>query len=64
VQGELQQKLDVFANETVRHSVQHTGRICIMGSEEDENPVQSQPASRPANTCCSTIRSMAQPTST
>ncbi len=43
VQGELQQKLDVFANETVRHSVQHTGRICIMGSEEDENPVPVPP---------------------
>jgi len=43
VQGELQQKLDVFANETVRHSVQHTGRICIMASEEDEEPVPVPP---------------------
>jgi len=47
VQGELQQKLDVFANETVRHSVQHTGRICIMASEEDEEPVPV-PADKPA----------------
>ncbi|MEX2157479.1 MAG: class 1 fructose-bisphosphatase [Gemmatimonadales bacterium] len=39
VQGELQQKLDVFANETVRHSVQHTGRVCVMASEEDPEPV-------------------------
>ena len=39
VQGELQQKLDVFANETVRHSVQHTGRVCVMASEEDAEPV-------------------------
>ena len=39
VQGELQQKLDIFANETVRNSVQHTGRICIMASEEDDAPV-------------------------
>src|SRR5689334_12095977 len=39
VQGELQQKLDVFANETVRHSVQHTGRTCVLASEEDEHPV-------------------------
>ena len=38
VQGELQQKLDVFANETVRQSVEHTGRICVMASEEDEVP--------------------------
>ena len=43
VQGELQQKLDVFANETVRNSVQHTGRICIMASEEDEQPVPVPP---------------------
>jgi len=39
VQGELQQKLDVFANETVRHSVEHTGRVCVVASEEDENPI-------------------------
>lgn len=45
VQGELQQKLDLFANETVRQSVQHTGRVCIMASEEDEQPV---PTPKPA----------------
>jgi fructose-1,6-bisphosphatase I len=39
VQGEAQQNLDVFANETVRNSVQHTGRICVMASEEDPQPV-------------------------
>ena len=39
VSGDLQQKLDMFANETVRNSVQHTGRVCIMASEEDERPV-------------------------
>src|SRR5438552_13031496 len=43
VSGDLQQKLDMFANETVRHSVQHTGRICIMASEEDEEPVPVPP---------------------
>ncbi len=47
VQGELQQKLDVFANETVRSCVQHTGRICIMASEEDKDPVPV-PLDRPA----------------
>ncbi len=46
VQGELQQKLDVFANETVRNSVQHTGRTCVLASEEDEEPVPV-PAGRP-----------------
>src|SRR5213082_1034601 len=39
IQGELQQKLDVFANETVRHSVEHTGRVCVVASEEDESPI-------------------------
>ena len=39
VQGELQQKLDVFANETVRNSVEHTGRVCVMASEEDPEPI-------------------------
>src|SRR5947199_9627334 len=36
VSGELQQKLDLFARDTVRHAVQHTGRVCIVASEEDE----------------------------
>ncbi|HET8712303.1 MAG TPA: class 1 fructose-bisphosphatase [Gemmatimonadales bacterium] len=39
VQGEVQQKLDVFANETVRHAVEHTGRVCVLASEEDEHPI-------------------------
>ena len=39
VQGELQQKLDVFANDTVKHSVEHTGRVCVMASEEDDQPI-------------------------
>ena len=39
VQGEVQQKLDLFANETVRHSVEHTGRVCVVASEEDEHPI-------------------------
>jgi fructose-1,6-bisphosphatase I len=42
VQGELQQKLDVFANETVRHAVSHTGRVCVVASEEDEEPIPLQ----------------------
>ncbi|MGH7645027.1 MAG: class 1 fructose-bisphosphatase [Gemmatimonadales bacterium] len=47
VQGEQQQKLDVFANETVRDAVQHTGRVCVTASEEDEEP-SPVPANRPA----------------
>jgi fructose-1,6-bisphosphatase I len=37
VQGEELQKLDVLANETVKNSLKHTGRVCVMGSEEDED---------------------------
>ncbi len=37
IQGEEQQKLDVFANETMKSSLEHTGRICAMASEEDDD---------------------------
>jgi len=47
IQGELQQNLDVFANETIRNAVQHTGRTCVLASEEDEEPVPTPPG-RPA----------------
>jgi fructose-1,6-bisphosphatase I len=36
VQDEEQQKLDVYANETMKHALNHTGRVCAMASEEDE----------------------------
>ena len=36
VQGEIQQKLDVFANETIIKAMDHTGRLCAMASEEEE----------------------------
>src|SRR3989442_11748130 len=39
VSGDLQQKLDLFANQTVRQSVQNSGRICVSASEEDAEPV-------------------------
>ena len=42
VQGEVQQKLDVFAHDTVRNSVEHTGRVCIVASEEEEHPIPVQ----------------------
>lgn len=36
VQGEEQQKLDIFANDTLTNALNHTGRVCVMASEEDE----------------------------
>jgi fructose-1,6-bisphosphatase I len=35
VQGEMQQKLDVFANETIVKAMDHGGRLCVMASEEE-----------------------------
>src|SRR5438045_9636920 len=35
VSGDLQQKLDLFANETVRQRVHFTGRVCVTASAED-----------------------------
>ena len=43
VQGEEQQKLDVFANETIKNCLNHTGRVCVMGSEEDEDIIPVPP---------------------
>jgi fructose-1,6-bisphosphatase I len=36
VQGEEQQKLDIFANLTMTNALNHTGRVCVMASEEEE----------------------------
>ena len=35
VQGEEQQKLDLLANETMKNCLSHTGRVCVMCSEEE-----------------------------
>src|SRR5574339_251204 len=35
IQGEVQQKLDVFANETIIKALDHGGRLCAMASEEE-----------------------------
>jgi fructose-1,6-bisphosphatase I len=39
VQGELQQKLDVFANDIIIRMNSFTGRFCIMASEEEDDPI-------------------------
>lgn len=47
VQGEQQQKLDVLANEVMKEAFAHTGRVSLMASEEEAEPV---PADRNAAT--------------
>ena len=39
VQGEVVQKLDEFANETMKHTLLRTGRTCLLASEEDAGPI-------------------------
>jgi fructose-1,6-bisphosphatase I len=46
VQGEVVRKLDEFANETMQDALLHTGRVCVVASEEDPDPV-TPPADRP-----------------
>ncbi len=38
IQGEEQQKLDVYADDIIFRLCDHTGRVCIMASEEHETP--------------------------
>lgn len=37
IQGEDQQKMDVYADEIIFRMCDHTGRVCVMASEEHEN---------------------------
>jgi fructose-1,6-bisphosphatase I len=39
VQGEAVKKLDVFANEKMIEALTYSGRVCVMGSEEDAEPI-------------------------
>lgn len=43
VQGEVVQKLDEFANATMKHALLRTGRVCLIGSEEDPEPIPTPP---------------------
>ena len=40
VQGEVQQKLDVMANEIIVKAMDHGGRLCAMASEEEPGIIQ------------------------
>ncbi len=37
IQGESVQKLDVFANQTIKRRMEQCGHICVMASEEDDD---------------------------
>ncbi len=39
VQGEAQQKLDIYADEIIKQLCDHTGRLCLMVSEEREEAI-------------------------
>jgi fructose-1,6-bisphosphatase I len=39
VQGEEVMKLDIFANLTLVHCIESGGHVCVMGSEENEEPI-------------------------
>jgi fructose-1,6-bisphosphatase I len=39
VQGERVQKLDVFANQALQHCTERGGQVCLMASEEVEDPI-------------------------
>ena len=40
VQGEIQQKLDVLANDIIVKALDHSGRLCAMASEEEPDIIQ------------------------
>jgi fructose-1,6-bisphosphatase I len=42
VQGEEVQKLDAYAHHTIFQLNDHTGRLCVMGSEEEKELFHSQ----------------------
>lgn len=44
VQGEEVQKLDIYAHHTIFQLTDHTGRLCVMGSEEEKDiiPIPSK----------------------
>ncbi|ETX03271.1 MAG: fructose-1,6-bisphosphatase [Candidatus Entotheonella factor] len=43
VQGEAVKKLDIFANEKMIDALTYSGHVCVMGSEEDAEPIALPP---------------------
>ena len=48
VQGEQQQKLDVIANDVIKQALTPTGLVCVMASEEEEEPIPIPERNGPA----------------
>lgn len=51
VQGEIQQKLDVLANDMIIKAMDHGGRLCAMASEEEPDIIQIPDAFRCGKYC-------------
>jgi fructose-1,6-bisphosphatase I len=47
IQGEEQQKLDLIANDAIKDTVGRSGRVAVMASEEDDEPLPSPPGTTP-----------------
>jgi fructose-1,6-bisphosphatase I len=47
VHGETQQKLDVFADQVIFRMNDHTGRVCVMASEEHDDLLPIPPSFQP-----------------
>jgi fructose-1,6-bisphosphatase I len=46
IQGEYVQKMDLYANETFKRALEHAGVVCLMVSEEEEEPIRVPPPFR------------------
>ena len=61
VQGEVQKKLDIIANEVLIEANEWGGHLAAMASRGDgQHPRRCPTATRRANTCCCSIRSTAR----
>jgi fructose-1,6-bisphosphatase I len=64
VQGEVQKKLDIIANEVLIEANEWGGHLAAMASEEMDSSTSCPTASPRASTCCCSTRSTARATST
>jgi fructose-1,6-bisphosphatase I len=64
VQGEVQKKLDIIANEVLIEANEWGGHLAAMASEEMDDIYVVPTAFRKASTCCCSIRWMAPATLT